>query len=165
MSVTPLSQCLGLWQYTSPLVCRNWFKYVINKTESWKLKLKIDYAVSSVTQQYQWHCEPSLRGVNNKLGHNTAMSATLRRRCTRSYTKVNFHWLSCAIDTAELWLTGVNDIAESWWHSNVFGSLHDGYLGEFTTVWENNLGCDSVAQGEMFDEKKTEFENLVRLSL
>ncbi len=30
---------------------------------------------------------------------------------------------------------------------------------QICTVFKTILGCESVAKGEMFDEKKTEFEN------
>jgi hypothetical protein len=39
------------------------------------------------------------------------------------------------------------------------------YLSEFDAVWKNTLGFETVAQGKMFDNKKTEVENLMRLSL
>ncbi len=38
------------------------------------------------------------------------------------------------------------------------------YLGEFEDICDNTLGCQTVAQGKMFDEKNRG-QNLVRLSL
>ncbi len=39
------------------------------------------------------------------------------------------------------------------------------YLGEFQIEFENILGCELVVQVGSFDEKKSEGENLVLLSL
>ncbi len=57
----------------------------------------------------------------------------------KSYTKVNFNWLSGANGTAKFWLSGVNDTSEIWlsgaidtaelWLSGVTGDLKLEYLG------------------------------------
>jgi hypothetical protein len=39
------------------------------------------------------------------------------------------------------------------------------YLGKFMVICAIILGCESVSQGEMFYGEKTEFKNLVTLSL
>jgi hypothetical protein len=71
----------------------------------------------------------------------------------RSYTKFNFRWLTGANNTAELWLSGVPDIAESWWLSSVIGDLKLEYHREFIPIFENILRCESVVFGKMLDEK------------
>ncbi len=70
----------------------------------------------------------------------------------RSYTKIDFHWLSGVNDTAQFWLSGVNNTAEPWL-SGVIGDLKLEYLGILTSFFETILGCESEASGEMFHEK------------
>ncbi len=78
----------------------------------------------------------------------------------RSYTKIDFHWLSGVTVTAKFWLSGVSDTSEAWlsgaihsaesWLSGVLGDLKLIYLSKFTSFFETILGCESEAQGEMF---------------
>ncbi len=75
----------------------------------------------------------------------------------RSYTKIDFHWLSGVNDTAQFWLSGVNNTAEPWL-SGVIGDLKLEYLGILTSFFETILGCESEASGEMFHEKKKAFK-------
>jgi hypothetical protein len=44
----------------------------------------------------------------------------------------------------EFWRSSAIDFAESWL-SSVIGNLELEYLGEFATVFENILGCESLA--------------------
>jgi hypothetical protein len=68
----------------------------------------------------------------------------------------HFHWLisvnnttqfllSSVNDTAEFWFSGAIDTAESRISGVVISYLELKYLGEFTTIFENILGCESVA--------------------
>jgi hypothetical protein len=67
---------------------------------------------------------------------------------------MNFHWPSGVNDTVKFWLSGAVETTESWL-SGVIGVLTLKHLSEFTTnFFENILGCESVAEGEMFDNKK-----------
>jgi hypothetical protein len=74
---------------------------------------------------------------------------------SRSYTKIDFHWLSGVNDTAQFWLSGVNDTSEAWLSgvidtaesglSGVIGDLKLEDLGKLTSFFETILGCESEA--------------------
>ncbi len=97
------------------------------------------------------------------LSFDSAVSLTPLSHGSRSYTKTDFHWLSGVNDTAQFWLIGVNDTSEAWlsgvidtaesWLSGVIGDWNSNVLGNWLFFFETILGCESEAQGDMFDEK------------
>ncbi len=71
----------------------------------------------------------------------------------RSWTKINYHWLSRVNDTAQFWLSSVNDTAEAWL-SGAIDDLNIEYLGKVAIFLNITiLGCESEAYEEMLDEK------------
>jgi hypothetical protein len=146
-----------------------WFDCLIKGNESLK-NSKIDSAVSLLTQWCQWHCwvltqRCQLRHLSldsaviiTLLSFDSAVSLTLLRHGSRSYTKLNFHWLTqrCCLDvTTQFWLSDVNDNAESWlssafdtaesWLSDVISDLKLKYLSTFATFSKTILACESQA--------------------
>ncbi len=103
-----------------------------------------------LTQRCQLHCSVLTQQCQLHLW-------VLTQQChgARSYTKIDFQWLSGVSDTAQFLLSGAIDTAESGL-SGVIGDLKLKYLGKLTIFFATILGCESEAQGEMFDEKKTQ---------